>query len=294
NSQEIPLVGLGTFSIEGYDMVKASINDAVRIGYRHIDTAYCYDNEEDIGKAMQEIISTGPLKREDFFITTKFWNTQRDPLEGLKDSLKKLQMDYVDLYLIHFPVMFSLKGGKPYMNKDGHLQPEKLDLKYLWGRMEDIYKLGLAKSIGISNFGPKRIQELLSFCNIVPAVNQIEMHPYFQQREIRKICEKNNIKIVAFSSFGGTRYLRYDSPVIKDDPIINSIALKYSVSSCNVILSWIVSKGACIIPKSTNYDHMKENFYTISLSEEEIQMIDNISINYRYNDPPTMSKDVYE
>lgn len=267
NKERIPVKGLGTYTMKEYKDIKESIENALEIGYRHFDTAYRYENESNMGKVLQDLFKKGKIQRKDLFITTKFWNTQRDPLKGIEQSLKDLQLDYVDLYLIHFPVMFKLdENGNTIKDKDGFNLTEEFDIKFLWGRMEEIVKEGLAKSIGVSNFGIKTLTKLLKDCKIKPQVNQIEVHPYFQQRELIEFCNKNDIKIVSFSSFGGTTFLKEDSPKLSEDETLKKIAEKYQVSVFNVILSWLLSKGICIIPRSKKYDHLKENYNTIQFN----------------------------
>uniref|UniRef100_A0A0C9S6F3 TSA: Wollemia nobilis Ref_Wollemi_Transcript_11133_975 transcribed RNA sequence n=1 Tax=Wollemia nobilis TaxID=56998 RepID=A0A0C9S6F3_9CONI len=194
----IPLVGLGTAAdVQNYEDIKAAVATALEVGYRHFDTASLYGSENGLGDALKEAFEKGVVTRENVFVTSKLWSEDLDdPVSALKISLKNLQLDYLDLYLIHWP--FNLrKGASLPIPKEEDFLP--LDMKSTWRGMEQCVELGLTKAIGVSNFSSKKIEDLVSHAKIPPAVNQVEMHPMWQQRKLRDYCSKFNIHVSAWS-----------------------------------------------------------------------------------------------
>lgn len=293
----IPTVGLGTYKMSGLDLIKSTIRCAVSMGYRHIDTAYKYANEEDIGTVLQELFVEGTLKREDVFITSKLWCTHhKDPERALDASLGKLKLEYLDLYLVHFPVTYKLDvNGNEVVGEDGLPVLEDFDAVSVWQKMEALLETGKVRSIGVSNFGLYNLNRLLESCNIKPAVAQFELHPYLKQTELVNFCKRNGVVVTAYSSLGSTRADASENiPLVKQDEKVVKVAKKCGKTTSQVILSYLVQKGAVVIPKSTSPVHLKENMDLFVLDPEDEKVIDQISICYRYNKPKYLGKDAFK
>ena len=236
--KKIPLVGLGTWKSkpgEVYDAVKFAILEG---GYRHIDCAYAYQNEEEVGRALHEVISSGAVKREDLFITSKVWNTFHSthlvkPI--LEKTLSLLKLDYLDLYLIHWP--FGYKEGGELFPQDENGKTVTSDVDYLdtWKGMEECVAAGLTKTIGVSNFNSEQIKRLLSVASVRPVCNQVECHPYLIQKELIKFCWNNKITVVGYSPLGSPDrpWAKPGDPSLMDEPTILEIAKKYGKSLCS-------------------------------------------------------------
>ncbi|GLJ06321.1 hypothetical protein SUGI_0036330 [Cryptomeria japonica] len=284
---QIPLIGLGTVSADqNEEDITAAVITALQVGYRHFDTASMYKSERPLGKALNTAFQNGLVKREDVFVTTKLWNTEHDdPVTAIKSSLKNLQLDYVDLYLIHWPIKLRkeapLSGAldrkptklttevNPYSGpKEEDFLP--LDLKSTWQGMEQCLEMGLTKAIGVSNFSSKKIEDLLSHAKIPPAVVQVEMHPQWQQKKLRDYCSKHNIHVSAWSPLGAPN-TPWGSNLVMDDPIIHEISQKYGKTRAQVMLRWGVEQGVSVLPKSYNTDRIFSNFqiFDWSLTPED-------------------------
>ncbi|XP_012072392.1 non-functional NADPH-dependent codeinone reductase 2-like [Jatropha curcas] len=277
----IPLVGLGTaeypFSAS-IETMKDSILHAIKLGYRHFDSASLYRSEQPLGEAISESLQLGIVKsRDEFFITSKLWCSDAHyhrVLPALENTLRNLKLKYIDLYLIHFPV--SLKPGEyelPVKKKD--LLP--IDIKSVWEAMEDCQKLGLAKSIGVSNFSCKKLEILLRTAKIPPAVNQVEMSPLWQQKKLRDFCEKKSIHVSAYSPLGA-RGTPWGTNLVMDCKLLKEIAQAKGKTVAQVCLRWVYEQGVSVIVKSFNKERMKENLdiFDWKLSQEELQMIDTL------------------
>ncbi|ORX84110.1 Aldo/keto reductase [Anaeromyces robustus] len=264
---KIPVIGLGTFL-----STKESVVHAIEVGYKHVDGALYYDNEKQIGEGLQECFKKG-VKREDIFVTSKLWNTYHRPelvAEALETSLKDLQLDYVDLYLMHWP--FAQKPG----TKEFDENIEDTPLLDTWKEIEKLYKAGKAKAIGVSNFNIDTLQEFIDKAEIKPAVNQVELHPYLPQQKLVDFCHANNIQVTAYCPLGINT-----KPKIFEDPIINEVAKKNNMTPSQVILSWNVQRNVIVIPKSVTPSRIEENFQIKELSKEDFDKINSITIRCR-------------
>lgn len=259
----MPILGFGVFQVKDLSVCERSVVDAIATGYRLIDTAQSYGNEEAVGKAIKK----GGVPREELFITTKLW-IQRSGFEGTKkafeQSLKKLQLDYLDLYLIHQPF--------------GDVYGE-------WRAMEELYKAGKVRAIGVSNFQPDRLIDLIIHNEITPAINQIETHPFHQQIETQKFLQDNHVQIESWGPFAEGKDNLFQNEVLA------SIGKKYNKTIAQVVLHWLTQRGVIAIPKSVRKERMEENFNCLDfeLSEEDMNVIKtldtNASLFFDHRDP---------
>lgn len=281
NGIEMPMIGLGTWMNQDEKNLEESIRNAIKSGYRHIDTAYIYGNEKMIGNILKKIFSEGLIKREDLFITSKLWNSYHyNPELGIRTSLKDLQLDYLDLYLVHWPVTFvSDEKCVSKKNENGEDILDEFDCLNVWHKMEELVEKKLTKSIGVANFGIKNLSKVLDNCKIKPAVNQFEIHPYLTQEELVDFCKQKSIQVISYSSLGGTEPNRIK---VREDPEIIKISKKYNKTVPQVILSWLIQRDILVIPKSTSDKHIKENSETFTLKEEDFKIISKLNSDYRY------------
>ena len=263
NGVEMPILGFGVFQVKDLEECERSVVDAIATGYRLIDTAASYENEEAVGKA----IKRSGVPREDLFVTTKLW-IQSNGYEGTKkafeNSLKRLQLDYLDLYLIHQPF--------------GDVYGE-------WKAMQELYKQGRVRSIGVSNFHPDRLIDLIIHNEIVPAVNQIETHPFHQQNETQKFLRQHNVQIESWGPFAEGKNN------IFHNELLASIGKKYNKSVAQVVIRWLTQRDVIAIPKSVRKERMEENFniFDFELSTEDMEAIKtldtNASLFFDHRDP---------
>jgi len=276
---EMPIFGLGVFNLNDGDK-EVVVRSVTEGGYRHIDTAKVYENEETIGQAIKEIGEAG-IKREELFITTKLWRSDfADPVSACKESLKKLDLEYVDLYLIHWPTPPSTEDKKSF---------QKIPMHKIWEGMEKCVEEGLVRSIGISNFNTQIICDMLTYAKIQPAVNQIECHPYLQQTDFVEFCQRHNIHVTAYSplSSPGRPVGGNELKNILVDPEINEIADKHGKTPAQIALAWNIQRNVIVIPKTTKLERAKENFEAleIDLTKEEIEKISKLDAGIRIFDP---------
>ncbi|KAI4347321.1 hypothetical protein L6164_008140 [Bauhinia variegata] len=280
SGQKMPIIGLGTATspLPPNDVLASIFLDAIEIGYRHFDTAALYGTEEALGQAVVKALETGIIKsRDELFITSKLWNTDahRDlVLPALNTTLKKLGLVYVDLYLIHWPVR--VKQGVEGFNFTGEdIIP--FDIKGTWEAMEECQRLGLVKSIGVSNFGIKKLTQLLENATIPPAVNQVEMSPLWLQGKLREFCKQKGIHASAWSPLGGYKHF-WGTRAVIENPILQDIALARKKSIAQIVIRWIYEQGASAIVKSFNKERMKQNLeiFDWELSQEESEKISQI------------------
>ena len=288
NGDKLPLIGLGTWKYEPHQ-VKMAVKEAIKLGYRHIDCAATYGNEKEVGEALAECFQEGIVKREDLWITSKLWNDSHNHVgKGLKRTLADLQLDYLDLYLIHWPV--SLKHGVAFPSSADDMVP--FDLEKTWRSMEALVDDGLVRHIGVSNFSIKKLKDLLALARVKPEVNQIERHPYLQQKELAKFAKSKGIHITNYSSLGsGDRpagLRAEDEPVLLQDTTIQSIAEQVGATPAGVLLKWAIQEGASVIPKSVTPKRLEQNLQTdktvTTLTDEQMDMLRNLDKRRRYVD----------
>lgn len=289
NKDKMHCIGLGTWKAKG-NTVKKAVKDALHAGYRHIDTAAVYDNEKEIGEALSEVFAEGNILREDVFITSKLWNDahkQGDVIPALRNSLKKLQLDYLDLYLVHWPVAFKQGVSFPQKPTD-YYALEEAPILETWQQMELAKENGIARHIGVSNFSKKKLKDLVSKATHKPEMNQVELHPLLQQKELLEYCNSENIFMTAYSPLGsGDRsedMKGEDEANLFELETVQSIARKHNASVGQVLINWHLHRGTAVIPKSTSTEHIEENFKAASLelSKEEMKQMDALDENRRF------------
>ncbi|XP_067669555.1 aldo-keto reductase family 1 member B7-like [Haliotis asinina] len=285
NGRKMPLVGLGSWQVTSPEECKDSIRAALDAGYRHIDTAFAYQNEAFIGEVLQEYFKAGKLKREDLFVTTKLWITYHERERVSKcidESLKNLQLDYVDMYLIHVPVSMRETGKRMGLYPvDENNKPafSEVPLVETWKGMEQVARAGKAKSIGVSNFNMKQVELICKSAEIKPATNQVECHLYLQQEKLFRFLKERGITLTAYSPFGSparpANLQKEGAPRVLDDPVAKELATKYKRSVGQIHLRYLVQRGIIVIPKSTNPGRIQENLkvFDFNLSSSEMSKL---------------------
>ncbi|XZF75839.1 aldo/keto reductase [Bacillus sp. AL-1R] len=263
NGLEMPVIGLGVFQVEDGQVVIDSVKAAIRNGYRSIDTAAIYQNEEGVGQGIREALEENGLKREDLSITSKVWNADlgyQPTLDAFELSLKKLGLDYLDLYLIHWPV-----EGK-YVES--------------WKALETLYKNGKVKAIGMSNFQIHHLKEVMANAEIMPMINQVELHPMLSQVELREFLKENSIQVEAWAPLMQGQLF--------DNETLLQIANKHNKSIAQVVLRWHLQNGVVIIPKSIKEHRIQENanIFDFELTEEDMNQINSLNQNHRVGPDP--------
>ncbi|CAK9175679.1 unnamed protein product [Ilex paraguariensis] len=289
----MPIIGLGVWRMDDKD-IKSLLINAINIGYRHFDCAADYQNEAEVGDALADAFKTELVKRKDLFITTKLWNSDHGHvLEACKDSLKKLQLDYLDLYLVHFPIATKHTGvgtTASALGEDGVLDIDTtISLESTWHAMEELVSLGLVRSIGISNYDIFLTRDCLAYAKVKPAVNQIETHPYFQRDSLVKFCQKHGICVTAHTPLGGavSNTEWFGSVSCLDDPVLKGLADKYKKTVAQIVLRWGIQRSTVVIPKSSKLERLAENFkvFDFELTKEDIDVIKSMDRNHRTNQP---------
>jgi diketogulonate reductase-like aldo/keto reductase len=289
---EMPMVGLGVWRMDG--SIRDLLLSAIKIGYRHFDCAADYQNEAEVGEALEEAFKSGLVKREDLFITTKLWNSDHGHvLEACKDSLKKLRLDYLDLYLVHFPIATRHTGvgtTSSAIGEDGVLDIDTtISLETTWHAMEDLVSKGLVRSIGISNYDIFLTRDCLAYSKIKPAVNQIETHPYFQRDSLVRFCQKHGVCVTAHTPLGGAAANTewFGTVSCLDDPTLKALAEKYNRTVAQLVLRWGLQRSTVVIPKSSKEERLRENFqvFDFTISDDDIDKIKAIDRKYRTNQP---------
>eukprot|EP00058_Branchiostoma_floridae_P008366 XP_002593854.1 hypothetical protein BRAFLDRAFT_75685 [Branchiostoma floridae] len=283
----MPLLGLGTWASRQNECY-LSVKTALQVGYRHIDTAEFYRNEKEIGQALQEQFTAG-LRREEVFVTSKLWNTRHHPddvLPACQRSLTDLGLDYLDLYLMHFPVAYA--RGDNLLPYDDKGQASTMDIHFMdtWKAMEKLVDAGLVKAIGVSNFNISQMEEVLTNGRIKPAVNQVESHPYLGCHRLLEYCTAKDVVLTAYCPIarpGSKEAEQYGVASLLQDPVIVEISKNHGKTPAQVCLKWQVQRNVVVIPKSVSLARIQENsqLFDFELSEAEMSSINRLDKNGR-------------
>ncbi len=284
NGDKMPALGLGTWKSQKGEVYQA-IHEAVKVGYRHIDCAAIYGNEAEIGQAFSDLFKQGIVKREDLWITSKLWNSAHEAdrvIPAMQKTLSDLHLNYLDLYLVHWPVALKHGTGFP-TSADEFLSLDNVPIPATWEKMEKIQQSGKARHIGLSNFSVKKIKKLFETCSIRPEVNQVELHPYLQQNSMLEFCIKEGIVLTAYSPLGSD-LPKGDSPNIMNDPVITTIAQNHNASQAQILIAWAMQRGTSVIPKSVKPERIRQNFEStnLKLTTEEMKQIAGLDKHLRY------------
>ncbi len=298
----LPSVGLGLWKIDRSqtaDMVEAAID----AGYRHLDLACDYGNEAEAGEGIRRALDSGICKREELWITSKLWNTYHRAEHvrpAIARTLSDLQLDYLDLYLVHFPIALAYvpfeeryPPGWFHDPKTEHpkMLPASVPIAETWSAMEELSSAGLSRFIGVSNFGVSLIRDLLSYAKVRPSVLQVESHPYLVQSKLLRYCASEHIAVTAFSPLGAGSYVPLgmataDESVL-NQPLLLSLAARYNKSPAQIALRWGVQRGTAVVPKTSRVERLRENIglFDFSLTDDEMQSIAALDRHQRFNDP---------
>lgn len=289
NGDSLPAVGLGTWKADP-GVVAAAIRTAIEAGYRHIDCAHIYGNEAEIGQALTQCIDDGLVRRDELWITSKLWNSshlQAQVQPALEQTLKDLQLDYLDLYLIHWPV--AVKAGVGIAQSgDEFLTSEQAPISETWHALESCVERGLVRHIGVSNFSAVKLGALLDQCRIKPAMNQVEAHPLLRQQALKDFCDANDIAVTAYSPLGSgdrpERMKAADEPNLMELEVVQSIAGSKQITPAQVLIAWVVNRGMAVIPKSVNAERQAQNLACgdIELSSADMAALDGLDRHYRF------------
>ena len=299
---QMPAVGLGLWKIDA-DAVAEAVYQAIKVGYRHLDSASDYGNEKQVGEGIARAIADGLCSREDLWVTSKLWNTyhrQEHVEAACRRSMDDLGLDYIDLYLVHFPIALSYVDfnhrypaewiDDPSAENPG-MELDAVPLSETWGAMEQLVQNGLVRQIGVCNYSASLLHDLMSYARIKPAMLQIESHPYLTQEPLLRTAQAYNIAVTAFSPLGSLSYVAIDmasaSDTVLTQPVVLEAAERTGATPAQVVLRWGIQRGTAVIPKTSNPQRLVENL-TLSefnLSDDEMAGISALNQNRRFNDP---------
>lgn len=291
NGDQMPIIGLGTWKSKPGEVYQAVLW-AIEAGYRHIDCAAIYDNEKEVGNALDKAFKDGLVKREDLFITSKLWNSNHrldDVVPALKKTLKDLQLEYLDLYLIHWPLSFK-KGIAFAQTREEFYTYGDVPLVQTWEGMEEAKNRGLTKHIGVSNFNIAKLEEIINSGTMSPEMLQVELHPFLPQNKLVNFCKEKGILLTAYSPLGSgdrpSTSKKANEPSLLENDTVKELASKHGVTAAQILLSYSVHRDIAVIPKSVNQERIIQNLASIrvNLNKSEMEKLANIGTAYRFID----------
>lgn len=298
----MPTVGMGLWKLEKEQAADA-VYEAIKIGYRHLDSACDYGNEREVGEGIKRALNDGLCTRDELWVTSKLWNTDHRPEHvrpALQKTLDDLGLEFLDMYLVHFPIalkhvphetrypaewIHDPKANTPAMEIDA------VPLHETWGAMEELVEAGLVRNIGVCNYNTGLMHDLLAYSRIKPALLQIESHPYLTQEPLLRLCADRGISVTAFSPLGALSYVALDMATqqesVLEQAVVKAAAERVGRTPAQVVLRWGVQRGVSIIPKSSNPIRLKQNLelFDFALNDDEMKAISALNCNRRFNDP---------
>lgn len=302
NGAGIPAVGLGLWKVAPADAPNV-VREAIRAGYRHLDAACDYGNEPAVGQGVRAALSDGLCRRDELWVTSKLWNMYHDPKHvrpACERTLRDLGLDYLDLYLIHFPIAqafvpfeerYPPGWFRDPTNPTAGMAAARVPLADTWKAMEGLVSAGLVRQIGVCNYGTSLLRDLLNYATIRPAVLQVELHPYLTQEKLLRFCRAERIAVTAFSPLGAPSYVPIGMAAADEDamdePAVRAAAARLGRTPAQVLLRWGVQRGTAVVPKTSNPKRLAENLavFDFELTADEMAAISGLNRNRRFNDP---------
>lgn len=302
SGERLPVIGLGLWKVAGAAAL-GLVEEAARCGYRHFDCACDYGNEAEVGTGLKKLLGDKICRRDELWVTSKLWNTYHAAEHvrpACERSLRDLGLDYLDLYLIHFPIALEYVPFEkryppawfydPDASQPG-MKPARVPISETWQGMEELVQAGLVRNIGVCNFNIGLLRDMLSYAKIRPAVLQVEMHPYLTQEKLARFCRSEKIAVTAFSPLGAASYfsigMATEGESVLNQPVIREAAACHGKTPAQVVLRWGVQRGTAVIPKTSRPERLRENLaiFDFELSASEMDAISALDRNRRFNDP---------